>query len=185
MPNNSPHVLLVIDVQKGFVTPCSQHIVEPLESLQYDFDHVVFARFYNPDRSPFRRILKYYKLAPQSAEAQLALEPRPDATFIDRPLYTCVTPALLAQLKAWDADTVHIAGIATEACVLKTAVDLFEHDIRPLVLEDMCASDKGAEFHDTALKVIGKLIDPGNIIHSGLHDAAPGQDVTAPYPKFM
>lgn len=166
MAEETPKTLLIVDVQKGFVTPQSQHIVEPLEALQYQFDNVIFTRFHNPDPSPFRQILKYYKLAPHSAGTRLAIEPRADAVIFDRPLYTCVTDELRRHLAQLDVHEIFIAGIATEACVLKTVVDLFEHNIVPWVLEDLCASDKDRQFHDYAIAIIGKLIDPGHVIQS-------------------
>lgn len=156
--------LLIVDVQRGFITPQSAHVVAPIEALQSRFGHVVVTRFINPPGSPFRDLLNYDKFAPGSAEVELAFTPRPDALIIDRPLYTGVTPDLLAALQGWGLDEVYVAGIATEACVLKTLTDLFERHITPWMIEDLCASDKGAEFHDPAIKVIGKLIDPGHII---------------------
>jgi len=161
-----PRVLLAVDVQRGFVTDDSRHVVAPLERIQHRFDHAVFTRFYNPDPSPFRRILHYDKMARGDSDTELAINVRPDAIIMERPLYSCVTDEFMDYIREWQADEVFIAGIATEACVLKTIIDLFEKDITPWVLKDLCASDKGAEFHDPAMKVISKLIDPGHIIDS-------------------
>lgn len=166
MSEESPQVLIIVDAQEGFVTPHSQHVITPLENLQYEFDHVVFTKFYNPEPSPFRKILGYDQMAPKSPETELALQPREEAVIISRPLYSCVTEPLLVRLKTWGVREVFIAGIATEACVLKSVLDLFELNIRPWVLEDLCASDKGAEFHDPAIKVMGKLIGLQHIIQS-------------------
>jgi nicotinamidase-related amidase len=175
MSEESPQVLIIVDAQKGFVTPHSQHVITPLENLQYEFDHVVFTKFYNPEPSPFRKILGYDQMAPKSPETELALQPREDAVIISRPIYSCVTEPLLVRLKTWGVREVFIAGIATEACVLKSVIDLFELNIRPWVLEDLCASDKGAEFHDPAIKVMGKLIGPQHIIKSTGPEATIGR----------
>lgn len=175
MSEELPQVLIVIDVQEGFVTPHSQHVITPLENLQYEFDHVIFTKFYNPDPSPFRKILGYGKMAPKSTETELVVQPREDAVIISRPIYSCVTEALLVRLKTWGVREVFIAGIATEACVLKSVLDLFELNIRPWVLEDLCASDKGAEFHDPAIKVMGKLIGSQHIIRSTGPEATIGR----------
>ena len=97
-------ILLVVDAQKGFVTGPSRHVVEPIENLQYAFDKVIFTRFENPDQSPFRRILKYCRLAPDSEETRLAVDPRPDAVVLKRSLYTCVTRELRGLLHQWRAE---------------------------------------------------------------------------------
>ncbi len=163
---SQPKVLIVVDAQKGFVAPSSEHVLAMLEALQSRFDRVVLTKFHNPDPSPFRRILKYSELAPGDEDTALAIAPRGDASVIARALYTCVTPELLGILHDWGVDEVHVAGIATEACVLKTALDLFEADIRPIVIADACASDKNDRFHTMAMELITSLIGTDNVINS-------------------
>ncbi|MBW8734953.1 MAG: cysteine hydrolase, partial [Asticcacaulis sp.] len=152
-PDSQPKVLIVVDAQKGFVAPSSKHVLATLESLQYRFDRVILTKFQNPDPSPFRRILNYCDLAPESEDTALAITPREDAVVISRALYTCITDELLDILGNWGVREVHVAGIATEACVLKTALDLFEADIRPIVIADACASDKNDRFHTMAMEL--------------------------------
>lgn len=159
-------VLMIVDVQAGFVTDHSRGVVDPLARLQDRFGHVVVTKFHNPDPSPFRGILDYHDFAPGAPETALAFTPRADALVVDRPLYTAVTEDLMDRLRRWNATDVFIGGIATEACILKTAVDLFERSVTPWLIEDLCASDKGPEFHDPAIKVLGKLIDPRHIVRT-------------------
>jgi nicotinamidase-related amidase len=175
MSEELPQVLIIVDVQRGVVTPQSQHVVTPLENLQYEFDHVIFTKFYNPDPSPFRKLLACDKMAPNGPDTELALMPREEAVIISRPIYSCVTEAMLVRLKTWGVREVFIAGIATEACILKSVIDLFELNIRTWVLEDMCASDKGAEFHDPAIKILGRLIGSQHIIKSTGPEASIGR----------
>jgi len=163
-PAAGESALIIVDVQRGFVTGENRHVVAPIERLQHRFGHVIVSRFLNPPSSPFRDLLHYDRFGAGTPDTEMAFMPRPDAFFVERPLYTCVTEAVLRQIEDWRLDAVYVAGIATEACVLKTVIDLFEHNITPWVIEDLCASDKGAEFHDPAMKVIGKLIDPGHIV---------------------
>jgi len=165
-PDQKPKVLIVVDAQKGFVTASSEGVLPRLEALQARFDRVILTKFQNPDPSPFRRILDYCKLAPESEDTALAISPRHDAVVVSRALYTCITAELLGILSEWGVREVHVAGIATEACVLKTALDLFEADIRPIVIADACASDKNDRFHTMALELITSLIGGDNVINS-------------------
>ncbi|ADU12706.1 isochorismatase hydrolase [Asticcacaulis excentricus CB 48] len=161
-----PAVLLVVDVQKGFVTPASAHVVAPIETLQVRFERVVFTAFENADPSPFRDILAYDKLSPNDPDTELALRPRDDAYIHNRCAYGGGR-SLIDRLRGMEAETVYLCGIATEACVLKTALDLFEAGIRPLLLADLCASDKHRRYHDMALEILSKAIGPHNLRHSG------------------
>lgn len=156
--------LIIVDLQKGFLTEHSRHIVAPVEAMQHHFDHVIFTRFYNPDGSPFRRILSYTKLPPGDEGTQLACSPKAGAVVLEKPHYSCCNHELLAYLEKWNAGEVYLAGIATEACVLKTALDLFEKNIRCRIITDLCASDDGAPFHDPALKLLKKLIGAPQLV---------------------
>lgn len=157
-------VLIIVDVQKGFITEYSQHVLSKLDKLQHEFAHVIFTKFYNPDPSPFRKILDYQKLPPGHNDTALAITPRPDAIIIERPLYTCVTTELREYLEKLNAKEVYVCGVATEACVLKTVLDLFEHDIRPYVIEDICASDQDKHYHNIAIELLKKLVGKEQII---------------------
>ena len=159
-----PTVLIVVDLQSGFVTECSAHVVELINHIQQRFDHVVFTKFYNPDPSPFRSILRYNKMSPGSPETELAVETRAGATIIERSSYSAATEELLGCLAEQRAKEVYVCGIATEACVLKITVDLFEQGIRPILIEDLCGSDKERRYHHMAIELLNKLIGPHNVI---------------------
>lgn len=160
-------VLIIVDAQKGFITKHSEHVLDPIDKLQSRFKgNVIFTKFHNPPHSPFRNILDYQKLAPSDKNTMLAIPQRDDATIIDRPYYTCVTQELKQKLTELSVDEVALCGIATEACVLKTALDLFESSIRTWILKDLCASDQDVRYHDMALELLGKLIGQQHIIQS-------------------
>ena len=53
-------------------------------------------------------------------------------------------------LRTWAVDTVAVGGIATNVCVLMTAMDALCHDFASIILEDCCAAHK-REVHETTL----------------------------------
>lgn len=163
---SAPMTLLAIDLQRGFVTEHSRHVLAPIAELQHAFDEVVFTRFFNPVPSPFRDILGYDKLGPGDMDGELAIDPRPDAMIIERPHYSCVTELLERRLAHHSPAEVYICGIATEACVLKTVADLFERNIRPLIIADLCASDQDPHYHAIALELMAKLVGKPHVIDS-------------------
>ncbi|HEX4922047.1 MAG TPA: isochorismatase family cysteine hydrolase [Candidatus Bathyarchaeia archaeon] len=157
-------LLIAIDVQSGFVTETSAHVVDLIAHTQQRFSHVVFTKFYNPDPSPFRTILNYNKMTPGSPETELVVRPEEGAVVIERPRYSCVTEEMHHYLSVRRATEAYVGGIATEACVLETAVDLLEAGIRPIIIEDLCASDKERRYHHMAIELLKKLIGPHNVI---------------------
>ena len=78
--------------------------------------------------------------------------------IIEKHGYSACCPEVLDILRAHDIKEVHLAGVDTDCCVLKTAVDLFEENIRPIVLTEYCASDGGVESQKAGIKVLERLI---------------------------
>jgi len=56
-----------------------------------------------------------------------------------------------------------LCGIATDGCVLKTAVDAFERGIEPVVVVDACASHAGNAVHEAGLLLLGRFIGAGQL----------------------
>jgi nicotinamidase-related amidase len=57
-----------------------------------------------------------------------------------------------------EIDTVVLCGVDTDACVMATALDAFDHGLRPLVLSDLCASSGGDSYHQAALMLLERNI---------------------------
>lgn len=90
---------------------------------------------------------------------------------IDKTLATCVNMDFLQRLVQLNGGTcpesVHVFGVDTACCVLKTCADLAEANIRPLVVADCCASPLGLEYHKAGLMCLEMLIGSSNIIRRG------------------
>lgn len=150
-------VLAIIDVQIGFVNDATGHIPEIVQRLQESFDRVFATRFENAPGSPFHELLGLERFAPGMPEGELAFEPRADARLIVKTVYSAASEELKRAGKE-AGGTVHLCGIATDNCVLASAVDLFEAGLRPVVIADACASHAGREYHEAALMILKRLI---------------------------
>lgn len=160
-------VLLIIDVQAGFVNEATRHIPALVERLQHKFDRVFVSRFENPEDSPFRALKDLARFTLGAPEAVLAFSPRPDATLMVKHGYSAASPEVIAASKA-AGNAIYLCGIATDNCVLKTAVDLFEAGIRPMIVTDACASHGGARYHEAGLMLLARLIGEKQLVAS--HD---------------
>jgi nicotinamidase-related amidase len=163
--------LVVVDVQNGFVTEHSRHVVPLIVDLVKRWQalgrDVVFTRYINYDDSPFERIIKWSKLK-VSPEIDIVDDLQPltesPSSVIDKRIYTLFTDdgEKLVRSKGWT--DLYICGIDTEVCVLKTAVDAFERNITPWLISDASASHAGPETHRAGLLVATKLIGAGQVI---------------------
>jgi len=158
--------LLIIDVQQGFINEWTREIPARVARLQAGFDHVVATRFYNAEGSFYRTLIGWHRLDRGSPEFALAFTPRQDALILDKAIYSCVSERLLSHLTEHRIARVHLSGIATDNCVLKSAVDLFEAGIEPIVLAEACASHGGPEIHDCALKLLRRFIGKQQVVEA-------------------
>ena len=159
-------LLLIVDVQNGFVSEVTASVVPKLVDLlsKKKFENVAFTKYCNFNSSPFEKYLNWFRLKTDE-EQSLVSELMPLATVVfEKTVYTAINDDMKEYLKNNCIDTVYIAGIDTDCCVLTSAVDLFQMGIRPIVLADYCASNGGPESHNAALRVLHRLIGESQIV---------------------
>ncbi len=155
--------LIIVDVQKGFLREATAHIPAAAARLQDRYGTVIATRFVNPPGSAHRRLIGWERFAPGSADTELAFAPAPHVRVIEKSAYSCLTTEVRALLAAAGPEEVHLCGIATDNCVLATAIDLFEANLTPVVLASACGSHAGADYHDWGLRILRRLIGPAQV----------------------
>ncbi|MGV9408324.1 cysteine hydrolase family protein [Nocardia sp. NPDC003693] len=170
--------LLVVDVQKGFVNAHSAHVIPTILNLATRWAGTgrptIFTRYWNFPGSPYETLIGWHALyeAPDTDLVDV-LEPlaaRAGAHTLDKTTYTALTPKGLELLHDLDVTDLIICGIATDACVLKTALDAFEQGFVPWVVRDAVASNAtrhpAQEIHDSALLHISRLVGARQLIEA-------------------
>lgn len=151
-------VLVIVDVQRGFVNEHTRRIVPLIERAQADFSRVIATRYYRRPQSLINKLLSIEGFARGSADTELAFTPLDGVTVIEKPSYSCVDDSLVERLRGEGVDTAHICGIDTDQCVLMTAGDFIQNDIRPIVYANLTASAAGTEYHESGLLLLRRLI---------------------------
>ncbi len=83
---------------------------------------------------------------------------------IEKNTYTACTDDIVGILREMKIEEVYLVGIDTDCCVLKTTIDLFERNIRPIVISSCCTSNGGLESHIAALRVLERTIGKEQIV---------------------
>lgn len=141
--------LLIIDVQKSAVV--KSEIVINIEKLQYEYDVVYVSKFTNKN-SPLLNLLNWSGYD----DEELAFKPKDDAIIYTKTGYSSYLPEMK------EFEEIHICGFDTDACVYKTAMDIAEIGVRPVILKDYCFS-ANQEFHDMGMKLLERNIGTMNI----------------------
>ena len=163
--------LIVVDMQNGFIGSRTEQIIPAVEGLIMDWqkqnaDNIVFTRFTSLAGGQYERLIGWKRLQVEP-ETNLCPQIAPLArNIINKNYYTAFTTELKELVSKQGWKTFGICGIATDSCVLKTAVDAFELGYTPYVLADACASHGGIEVHDAAIRLLGRFIGKNQIITS-------------------
>jgi nicotinamidase-related amidase len=161
-------MLLVVDMQNGFLGEKSRHITPSVVSLVEAFRSrglpIVFTRFHNKPQSQYERLIGWSRLR---TSPEIDLTPQLDQvadSVIDKTTYSAFTPEFSDMIAKQRWQTIAICGVATDGCVLKTAVDAFERDLIPIVVHDACASHAGQDIHEAGLTLLRRFIGKNQIV---------------------
>lgn len=163
-------MLLVVDMQNGFVNDRTSHIIpEILKLISICNENnipVAFTRFINRDNSGYVKWINWSRFM-SKPETSLVNELMPYANNVfDKYGYTSFSQEFSEFVEKNHTDRIFICGVATDGCVLKSAVDSFERDIEPVVIENACASHAGKEVSDAGLLLISRFIGKNQIRNS-------------------
>ncbi|WP_280424773.1 isochorismatase family cysteine hydrolase [Nocardia carnea] len=171
-------LLVVIDVQNGFIVPASAPAVPAAARLVHAWTAapapVVLTRYYNHADSPFAQVLDWHAMteAPDTdlvADLLLYLG-KPGVHVVDKDTYSALTPEVTRILAATATTDVYLCGIATDACVLATAIAMFDAGFTPWIIRDACASNASRlppeQLHITALTLLERFLGSRHLIDS-------------------
>jgi nicotinamidase-related amidase len=167
-----PDPLVVVDVQRGFLNTYTEHIPARIRRLIQtgDYEPLFFTRFINSEGSAYHRLLDWHACA-GPPETDLVAELGPfvaEGALFDKHGLTGLPESLGARLEELGLRQTAIAGIDTDMCVLKTAMDIFDMGIEPRVLIDCCASTAGLQAHLAGLAILSRNLGPHQLQLTGL-----------------
>lgn len=160
-------LLLVVDVQNGFVNEHTAHVIAPVNVLigacSGRGSHVAYTRFVNTPDSGYVRWIGWARFMHDPENALFDdLDAGAGPVFVKHG-YTAFTDEFSEYVAGLRVERLILCGIATDGCVLKTAVDAFERGIEPVVVTDACASHAGREVHEAGLMLLSRFIGAGQL----------------------
>lgn len=159
-----PAALIVVDMQFGFMTNGADRLVPEIRDLValYPVERVYYLRYRNHPGSLFTRYLNWHAFMTSDQSAIVPEVYRPGSRVFDHFGYS-PPPEMTDVLKADDLTEVGICGVDTDACVLAALFNLWDHDIRPIVLSSYCYSSGGENLHRAALDLMMRQFGFGSV----------------------
>jgi nicotinamidase-related amidase len=160
-------MLLVVDMQNGFMPDKCRHIIPVVTELIKHFlaegKPVAFTRFINTANSSYVKLIHWSRVM-QEPETRIIDELQQyTSTVFNKHYYSAFTEDFLRFISKNQIDKLYLCGVATDSCILKTAIDSFERDIEPIVVEDACFSHGGQQAHDSGLFLLRRNIGKNQI----------------------
>ncbi len=164
--------LLVVDVQNGFLNRYTDHLPDRVVKLieRGEYDPILFTRFVNLPDGPYPRFLDWDECMgpPETDIAPELCQYVQENQVFTKPGYAGISEELAAYLVEQQFEQITIVGIDTDMCVLKVTMDIFDLNIRPIVLVDCCGSTAGLQSHLAGLAVLARNIGAHNLRDAGL-----------------
>ena len=165
------YLIVGIDLQDGFLSDeikQSDYVqkVETFLSTQPK-DDIVLTRFVNLPNSSFEKFMDWPKMQAVDPAIRLfgSLESQ-DYQILEKPGYSAWSVVLQQKVEAGRYDAIVLFGLDAEACVLKTALDIFDAGKQPIILEDLCHSSNGVDRHHMAMELMRSLLGVRQVISS-------------------
>ena len=157
-------ILLAVDMQNGFLTtPETETVLENVVENANLFDQVWATRFFNRNPNFSRQVNWDEMVSGPETELDSSLTPVVSKTF-DKPSYSPPANDLIQALKNEGITTVGVAGVDTDACVMDTALELFDAGIETYVVSDGSASSGGQEYHEAGIKLLERNIGEDYVV---------------------
>lgn len=158
------NVLVVIDLQMGFMNDNTLKVANNIRDL-FDsgkYSAVIATKFTNMPGSSFDSFLGWKGMLDEKEKELLPFVEEYADSIISKCSYSCVknTNFIQSLVALCDGlpEEVTLVGVDTDACVLATAIDLFEMGIRPIIIEDCVGSSGGDECHEAGMLLLKRSI---------------------------
>ena len=169
--------IIVVDVQKGFLKSSNKEHEKNLRELPQKiaglldkryFHHRIFTTFRNAGQNSFFHKHMNWLECQTSPDIDIADELEGYATLkIEKNTYSAFSnPAVKKYMLENNIAEAYVCGIDTNVCVASMLLDLADRNIKPTLIEDLCNSHSGEEYHKEAIRNFPKIIGQHNITTS-------------------
>lgn len=157
-------LLLIIDMQEGFRSCESEQIIPAIQEIKKEFDgEIIFTQFIDIKDSLFETQLQW-NIFQDPKNQQIFPELYQWETIIQHHGYTIFWEELQIYIQSEQIEAVYLAGIYTDVCITKTAMDIFDFWTKVYIYAHCCASLHGELQHISALTSLKYIIWSEHII---------------------
>ena len=156
--------IIIVDMQKGFIKETNCHLIEKINNYlkQNSFDNIFFTKCINDCNSPYTKLLNWNGIT-NKEEQEFVCDIPKNAKILTKNCYG-ISKENIKLFQDLGITQMEICGTDTDACCLAIAFNLFDNNIKPIILSDICASSsKNKNIHNNALEIMKRQFGSENI----------------------
>lgn len=158
--------IIVVDMQKGFINENNKHLVDRINTYlkSNKFDNIFFTQCINNDvlGGPYIRILNWYGMT-NIDEQKIAINIPKQTKIITKDCYG-ISQKDIDLFRSLNINEIEICGTDIDACVLAIGFNLFDSNIKPIFIKDLCGtSSKDENMTKYAFSIIERQFGKGCI----------------------
>ena len=156
--------IIIIDMQKGFMKETNYHLIEKINNYlkQNNFDNIFFTKCINDCDSPYTKLLNWSGITMEE-EQEIVIDIPQNAKILTKNCYG-LSNENIKLFKDLGITEMEICGTDTDACCLAIAFNLFDNNIKPIILSDLCASSsRNKNVHNNALEIMKRQFGNDNV----------------------
>lgn len=159
MTKPSRNALLIVDVQKEFLTDTTRDRVPEIQRLTETgrYDCCILTYYKNTLQSPFYNRLHRYSGLDACSDSLLIHPPAGLPTVVEEKTTYGLPHQDLPRLVG-QCSHIDLVGFDTDACVIASAITLFDEGYDFDVLGEYCASTNGRDYHEAGMKIINRVL---------------------------
>lgn len=156
--------IIIVDMQEGFINDNNYHLVDKINTyLAFNkFDNIFFTQCINNNESPYIKILNWNGMT-NIDEQKFAINIPRQAKVLTKNCYG-ISQKDLNMFKSLNINEMEICGTDIDACVLAIGFNLFDNNIKPIFIKDLCGtSSKNENMINYAFSIIERQFGKNSI----------------------
>lgn len=157
--------IIVVDMQKGFMRDGNKYLIKAIQDYlnENKFDNIFFTQCINNSQSPYVNILKWNEML-SSEDQNIVINIPKNAKILTKNCYG-ISQKDIEYIKSLGIKDIEICGTDIDACCLAIGFNLFDNNIKPIFVKDLCStSSKSQNLKNSTLAIILRQFGKDSII---------------------
>lgn len=157
--------IIIVDMQKGFMNENNIYLIDKINKYlrENKFDNVIYTKCINKKGSSFEKFLNW-KAVSSKEEQEICVNKLDNGIVFEKYGYG-LSNEHIQKLKDLNITEIEICGTDSDACVLAISYQLFDNEIKPILLKNLCAtSSLNCEINNFAFTIMARSFGKENIV---------------------